>query len=158
MPLPDAALFDQVSDPLRDVAQRLVLPRLRRLRDADVGEKAPGEWVTIVDREAEAALAAVLPRLLPGSRVVAEEAVAAQPSLRDGMGQGWVWLVDPLDGTANLVRGHDDFALMVALLHNGLACGSWIFAPASGSLAVAEHGAGAWLDGARVSQHRRSRH
>ena len=76
--------------------------------------------VTVADRRAEELISAGLRRLRPGSVVVGEEAVADDPALlrhlRDG---GDVWLVDPVDGTANFAAGRRPFALMVALLTDG---------------------------------------
>ncbi|MDB5800453.1 MAG: inositol monophosphatase [Rhodocyclales bacterium] len=139
--------IDVVGHLLRDFARRLVMPRFRALRAGDVIEKAPGEVVTIVDREVEQALGLSLQALLPGSRVIGEEGVAENPGLLDDIARGWVWLVDPLDGTANFVAGLPSFAMMVALLHDGLAIASWIYAPVNERLAAAEIGRGAFING-----------
>jgi fructose-1,6-bisphosphatase/inositol monophosphatase family enzyme len=145
-----AAPIDQVGSALRDLAERYVMPRFRRLRDDEVMEKSPGEIVTVVDREVEQILAPQLLALLPGSRVVGEEATAEDPPLLNGLERGWVWLLDPIDGTANFAAGREDFAMMVALLHDGEAVACWIYSPISGQLAVAEQGSGAFIDGAAI--------
>ncbi|MCC7364316.1 MAG: inositol monophosphatase [Dehalococcoidia bacterium] len=132
---------------LRGTAEAVILPRFRRLAAGDVSEKSPGEVVTVVDREAELAIAPRLAELVRGSRVCGEEAAAATPALLDDMGAGYVWLLDPLDGTANFVAGAGDFAVMAALLRDGTAVAAWILEPVSGRLCVAELGAGARLDG-----------
>ena len=74
-----------------------------------INEKTPGDLVTIADHEAEARLTEALAGLIPGSRVVGEEAVSVDPGLLDGLDQGCVWLVDPLDGTGNFVAGSPHF-------------------------------------------------
>lgn len=144
-------LVDEVSDLVREVARTVVLPRYQHLRAGDVQEKAPGDLVTIADQEAEAALTAGLSRLLPGSAVVGEEAVAADPQvlgrLRDA---GPVWLVDPVDGTANFAAGHIPFAVMVALLQDGESVAAWILDVVGDRIVVAEAGSGAYVDGVRV--------
>lgn len=139
--------IDSVSDLLRELSASLVLPRFRNLAVGDIEEKSPGDLVTIVDREVEQALLPRLTALLPGSRVVGEEGVAANPALLSGLGQGLVWLVDPIDGTANFAAGREGFATMVALLREGETVASWIYAPLRDRLCVAELGAGARLNG-----------
>lgn len=145
-----SGLIDEVSAVLRQASMEAILPRFRNLLSGEVVEKTPGEIVTIADREAERIITPRLKALLPGSRVVGEEAAADDPSLLDGLDEGDVWLVDPLDGTANFVAGSPDFAVMVALLRYGKAIAAWLFAPVGGELAIASDGAGAFLNGTRI--------
>jgi fructose-1,6-bisphosphatase/inositol monophosphatase family enzyme len=144
------SLLVTVSDLLDEVAQAAILPHFRRLAEGDIEEKTPGELVTVADREAEALLSRRLPDLLPGSRVIGEEACAADHLLLSTLDDGPVWLVDPLDGTSNFVEGRSPFATMVALLVDGTTQMAWIFDPVSGRKTVAELGNGAWIDGVRV--------
>lgn len=152
-----ASLHQRVVDILRQAATRIVMPRFQRLQHGDVQEKAKDELVTVADHESEAFIGAQLLDALPGSRVIGEEACAADASRLDGMRQGRVWLVDPLDGTANFVAGGVDFALMAALLDDGVAIGAWILHPVSGDVWTAELGAGAFCNGHRVQTTRSSR-
>jgi 3'-phosphoadenosine 5'-phosphosulfate (PAPS) 3'-phosphatase len=78
-------LFDAVAASMRAVAAEVIVPRFRALATHEVEEKAPGELVTIADREAEQQLEPVLRRLLPGSRVVGEERCARVPELLHGL-------------------------------------------------------------------------
>lgn len=139
-----------VADLLREVADFSIMPRFQRLKEGEVRNKAPGEEVTIADEEAEHILTSRLRDLLPGSIVIGEEAVARAPDLLLEIGQETVWLVDPLDGTANYVAGSPCFSTMVCLLHRGEAVGAWMLSPVSGTLHVAEKGGGAWIDGEHV--------
>jgi fructose-1,6-bisphosphatase/inositol monophosphatase family enzyme len=146
-----AALLDEVGEVMRAVASEVIVPRFGSLQAGDIEEKAPGELVTIADREAEQLLGEALLELLPGSRVVGEEQTSKQPSLLKQLDQGDVWLVDPLDGTGNFIEGRPCFAVMVALLSAGETVGAWLLDPMSNSLSRAERGAGAYVDGARLS-------
>jgi fructose-1,6-bisphosphatase/inositol monophosphatase family enzyme len=143
-------LHAEVPALLREAAQRFIAPRFRRLQQGDVEEKSPGELVTIVDREVEAALSPALQRLRPGSRVVGEEACTAEPTLLHGLDHGEAWLLDPLDGTGNFVAGRPEIAIMVALLREGETVAAWMLDPLQGTLHAAERGAGAWRDGQRL--------
>lgn len=142
--------FERVGALMAEAAERAILPRFRALAQHEVEEKSPGELVTIADREAEAILAAGLAPLLPGSRVIGEEACAVEPGLLDRLGEGTVWLVDPLDGTGNFAAGRPAFAVMVALLRDGEVQAGWIFDPLAGQLARAELGGGAWIGDRRL--------
>jgi fructose-1,6-bisphosphatase/inositol monophosphatase family enzyme len=147
----DDTLLDDVGALLREAAERIVVPLFRRLDDHEITEKAPGEVVTVADRRAEEMISEGLLRLRPDSVVVGEEAVAADPALLDHLrGTGEVWLVDPVDGTANFAAGRRPFALMVALLSEGEPAASWILDPLADTLAVARLGGGVRLDGRPV--------
>ncbi|MDR3440170.1 inositol monophosphatase family protein [Telmatospirillum sp.] len=136
---------------LRDVAQEVILPRFKRLADTDIREKKPGDLVTIADTEAEAALTRRLSDLLPGCKVVGEEAVATDPSVLENLtGDDPVWILDPVDGTANFVKGRRLFAVIVALVVKGRTVQGWIHDPLSGRTTVAELGAGTWQDAERL--------
>lgn len=144
-------MMDEVAALMREVAGEAIVPRFRALRAGDIEEKSPGEVVTVADRAAELLLAPRLLGLLPGSRVVGEEAVAGNAALLDGLGQGVVWLVDPLDGTGNFVAGDAGFATIVALLRDGVTIAGWLLEPVNGRLCVAELGSGAFADGERMT-------
>ena len=140
-------MIERVTELLREIGREVVLPMHRRLSEGDVEEKAPGDLVTVVDREAERRITAALDGLVLG-----EEAVAADPSLLAALPTAdRCWLVDPLDGTHNFVAGSDDFAVMVALVEGGDTVASWVHRPVDDVTWVAERGAGAWRDGTRLA-------
>ena len=133
---------------IREVAALEILPRFRKLAEDDIREKQPGQLVTVADEEAERRLTQQLPELLPGSVVVGEEGVAAEPARLGALDDAApVWLVDPVDGTQNFSEGNPIFATMVALVRARETLASWIYDPVVDRIAVAEHGAGATLDG-----------
>ena len=144
-------MLDQVAELIREVAATVVLPRFQKLRDHEIEQKAPGDLVTVADQESERALTRGLTALLPGSQVVGEEAVAADPDVLRHVGDGGaVWIVDPVDGTNNFAAGKTPFAVMVALLREGEPVASWILDVVDERMTVAEAGSGAYIDGVRV--------
>ncbi|MFI5935846.1 inositol monophosphatase family protein [Actinoplanes sp. NPDC051494] len=144
-------VLDRVTELVREVAATIVLPRWRHLDAGEIHQKAPGDLVTVADQESERALTAGLTALLPGSVVVGEEAVAADPAVLERVGSsGAVWIVDPVDGTNNFAAGKAPFAVMVALLRDGDTAASWILDVPSDRMTVAEAGAGAFRDGLRL--------
>src|SRR5262245_52401902 len=113
--------LESVDELIRAVAAEQILPRFRRLASHEVHEKSPGNLVTIADVEAERALTRELRQRLPGSVVVGEEAVAADPQVLDLLGgEAPVWILDPVDGMMNFTRSVARFAVMVALSRRGV--------------------------------------
>jgi len=135
---------------IRDVAARIVMPRFRMLDAAEIEEKAPDELVTIADKESEIALTEGLTRILPESRVVGEEGVSADERLLQDIGSGTVWIVDPIDGTANFAAGETPFGIMVALAVDGVSEAAWLYDPVLDRMCSAGRGQGAFVDGERV--------
>jgi len=143
-------LHEEVSALMRMVAAEVMMPRFRSLADAEIAIKSAGEVVTVVDREAELRLHDGLAGLGLGARIIGEEAVEENPGLLDGVGEGLVWLIDPLDGTANFAGGCAPFGMMVALVENGSTVAGWMLDPLSGRMCHAVRGMGATCDGAVV--------
>src|SRR5919108_1322934 len=136
---------------IAEVAAEEIQPRFRNLATHEQREKAPGDIVTIADERAEAALTPRLIDLVPGSIVIGEEAAAKDPELVRRLSKDQVaWIVDPVDGTANFAEGKAVFCSMVALVRGDELIASWIHLPTTGQTAIAERGAGATFDGARI--------
>lgn len=141
-----------VEEAIRKAAATEIMPRWRQLAAHEVDQKSgPHDLVTDADRKAELYLTEALAALLPGSVVVGEEAVHANPASYGAIrGDAPVWIVDPVDGTRQFVRGEAGFCTLVALAHRGTLLASWTYAPARDRLATAQRGKGAHLDGERL--------
>jgi 3'(2'), 5'-bisphosphate nucleotidase len=112
-------------------------------RGFDVEQKEDLSPVTEADRAAELAILAALARAAPGVPIVAEEEVAAGriPAIGDTY-----FLVDPLDGTKEFIRGGDDYTVNIGLIANGQPLLGAVFAPARGTLHAGLVGDGAWME------------
>ncbi|ARX87515.1 inositol monophosphatase [Streptomyces alboflavus] len=134
---------------VREAAAAEITPRFRQLAEDDVVQKSgPHDLVTVADRLAEEHLTRELTALLPGSVVVGEEAVHADPARYDAIaGDAPVWIVDPVDGTRQFVHGDPGFCTLVALALDGVVLASWTYAPALDEFATAVRGKGATLNG-----------
>jgi histidinol-phosphatase len=108
--------------------------------DVRVMQKADQTPVTQADHEAEAAIVDRLRRAFPDVGFLGEE-YGAQGS------QGRRWIVDPIDGTKNFVRGIPYWATLLALEEDGEITLGVVHAPATGELLWARRGQGAWADG-----------
>jgi len=147
----DAALTQAVEALMRDAATRAILPRFQHLAASEIFAKAADDLVTVADRESEAILAEGLARLLPEAAIVGEEAVAADPGLLRHLAEALCWIIDPLDGTNNFAAGKRPFGLLVALAEHGQAVAGWLYDPLSGRFCHAARGAGAYVDGTRIT-------
>lgn len=138
-----------VEEAVREAAAAEIMPRFRQLAAHEIDQKSgPHDLVTDADRKAEEYLTEALTKLLPGSVVVGEEAVHANPATYDAIcGTAPVWIVDPVDGTRQFVHGDSGFCTLVALVLDGVVLASWTYAPARDEFATAIRGRGAVLDG-----------
>ena len=116
------------------------LAQQERSRGLHVEAKARQDFVTQADREVERFLRPRLTGLLLGSELLGEE---------DGgpTGAEILWIVDPIDGTTNFIRGLPLWCISVALLEAGTLRLGAILAPALDCLYLAEAGKGASLNG-----------
>jgi fructose-1,6-bisphosphatase/inositol monophosphatase family enzyme len=145
---------DPVSLAIREVADRVIVPRFQSLTSAEVEEKTPGDFVTIADKECEEQLAAALVALEPDVPMLGEEAASNDPALpAQLMAHDAVWVVDPLDGTGAFIDGEPDFAVMVAKVEQGVTVAGWIYQPMRQVMWSARRGAGAYCDSVRMTRY-----
>ncbi len=106
---------------VRRAARAEILPRFRTITRAEADTKSgPHDLVTEADRAAEAMIARGLQRLFPHALVIGEEAVAANPALRDkAAGAELAFIIDPVDGTWNFVHGLALFGVIIAVTRFG---------------------------------------
>lgn len=139
----------------RAAGQRILDVRARGLASRT---KADGSPVTEADVYAEELILAELKRIDSKAAIVAEELNDAEGTVAD-VGQRF-YLVDPLDGTKEYLKGHDDFTVNIALIENGMPVLGVVCAPARGETFSGFIGGGArrtWFDGAGVCQSRELR-
>lgn len=132
---------------LRTVAQTEILPRFKNLAAADVRSKSgPLDPVTVADEEAEQALKTGLNRLFPKDDVIGEEAVSSGMARLERLREaGRVWILDPIDGTANFASELPLFGVMAVLVEEDEILASFIYDPFGDDCAVALRGQGAWM-------------
>ena len=125
----------------------------RRFRDDDLTteRKADDSPVTEADRGAERVMRAAITRRFPDHAILGEEYGGEIPA------HGFVWVLDPIDGTKTFVRGVPLYTTLVAVLHDRTPIVGVIFNPGTGESLVAGVGAGAWNErGRRVAVSGRS--
>ena len=113
----------------------------------EVEVKTDQSPVTICDRAAEAIILDALAAAAPGVPVIAEEEVAAGRIPAHGE---TYFLVDPLDGTKEFVRGGDDYTVNIGLIVDRVPRLGVVFQPALERLHLGLVGRGAWLEEGRT--------
>lgn len=100
--------------------------------------------VTKADKETETVIREYISSKFPNASFVGEE--------HGGIfGEGDVWIIDPIDGTKNFIRGIPLWAILVALWRDGEVVAGISYMPAIDELLYAEKGSGAFLNGKRIS-------
>ncbi|MBO9621450.1 MAG: 3'(2'),5'-bisphosphate nucleotidase CysQ [Sphingomonas sp.] len=109
-------------------------------------EKAPGNPVCAVDLELDGMLRQRLGALLPDAGWLSEETIDDAARL----GAERIWVVDPIDGTRDYLRGRSGWAISVALVDRGRPVIGVLDAPARGEVWTATAGGGAFRNGERL--------
>jgi len=110
-----------------------------------VSHKQQNDFVTEVDRAAEAAIIDILHSVYPGHAILAEE------SGHSGSAEAeYCWIIDPLDGTTNFIHGFPQYAVSIALQHRGALVQAVVYDPGRNELFTASKGAGAYLNDKRL--------
>jgi len=120
-----------------------LLLRLFR-RPQEVTYKRPQDLVTDADRQSEELIIRRLRTHFPDHAVVAEEGGGQKSD------SGYVWYVDPLDGTTNFAHGFPVFSVTLGLAYHDEVIVGVAFDPSRNELFTAERGAGAFLNGERI--------
>jgi len=124
-------------------AGAVILRYMNRVEGLAVEEKARHDYVSEVDRMAEAEIVRELRRAFPGHAVLGEETGLTGKSDK-------VWVVDPLDGTHNYLRGFPHFCVSIGFRDHGDLVHAVIYDPLRDELFTASKGDGAFLNDRRM--------
>ncbi|WIM06471.1 MAG: inositol monophosphatase [Candidatus Nitricoxidivorans perseverans] len=108
-----------------------------------VSLKQQSDYVTEVDRAAEAAIIETIRETYPKHAILAEESGASGDS-------EYQWIIDPLDGTTNFIHGFPQYAVSIAMAHKGVLTHAVVYDPGRNELFTASKGSGAFLNDKRI--------
>ena len=128
-------------------AGNVLLRSMHKLDAINVVEKDRMDYASEVDRLAEAAVVKELRRAYPEYAVLGEE-YGEQKGSRGA--SRYTWVIDPLDGTSNYLRGLPHWCVSIALVENGEPVHGVIFDPLRNELFTASKGYGAVLNDKRI--------
>jgi myo-inositol-1(or 4)-monophosphatase len=121
----------------------IIVRAIPRLEAVEVHSKGRNDYVSEVDRAAEADIIETIRRLYPDHAFLAEESGASGDS-------DVVWIIDPLDGTTNFLHGFPTFAVSIAAQVKGRIEHAVVFDPMRQELFTASRGEGAQCDGRKM--------
>lgn len=133
-----AELAHRLADASGDVVRRYFRQPIT------VDDKADDSPVTIADREAEAAIRAILADTRPDDGIIGEEHGNQRTDAE------FVWVIDPIDGTKSFITGRPIFGTLIALTHGGRPILGVIDQPVAGERWIGAAGCGAQFSGGAV--------
>ena len=124
-------------------AGEVIVRSLNRLESLTVTSKGRNDFVSEVDRAAEAEIIGIIRKHYPHHAFLAEE---SGPSGEDET----VWIIDPLDGTTNFLHGFPIFAVSIACQQRGRLEHAVVYDPMRQELFTSSRGGGSHLDNRRM--------
>jgi myo-inositol-1(or 4)-monophosphatase len=118
-----------------------------------VETKGVNDFVTEVDKHAEAIIVETILQAYPGHGILAEES-GRELGAKDSE---FVWIIDPLDGTTNFIHGFPQYAVSIALAWRGVVQQAVVYDPNRNDLFYASRGRGAFLNDRRLRVSKRLR-
>jgi myo-inositol-1(or 4)-monophosphatase len=116
---------------------------LERADTLQIEHKGRNDFVTMVDRGAEAEIVKLIHKAYPQHAILGEESGASGDN-------EVVWIIDPLDGTTNFLHRLPHFAVSIGVQVKGVLTHGVVYAPCTQDLYVASRGAGATLNNRRI--------
>jgi len=121
----------------------IIVRAIPRLEAIQVESKGRNDFVTEVDKAAEADIIQTIRRLYPDHAILAEESGASGDS-------DVLWIIDPLDGTTNFMHGFPTFAVSIACQIRGRLEHAVVFDPMRQEIFTASRGDGAQVEGRKM--------
>ncbi|MBQ4814443.1 inositol monophosphatase [Pseudoalteromonas luteoviolacea] len=126
-------------------AGKVILRACEDLSQVEAAQKGTNDFVTSVDTEAERVIRETILKSYPDHAIVGEEL-----GHTDGKDNDYLWVIDPLDGTTNFIKGIPHFAVSIALKVKGRVEQAVIYDPVRSELFTASRGQGAQLNNKRI--------
>lgn len=133
--------FEQIRSIVREAGKLLK----NREAAAHITVKGAADYVTEADRDVQNFIQKALWELDPGIQFLGEEKNNEDIDL-----SGKVWVLDPVDGTTNLIHDYKRSSISLALMENGQTVNGIVYQPYTGELFYAQKGKGAFLDGKQI--------
>ena len=108
-------------------------------------QKGTNDFVTNIDKEAESIVIDTIRASYPDHTIISEEA-----GLLTGKNDEVQWIIDPLDGTTNFIKGFPHFSVSIAVRLKGKTEVACVYNPMLNELFTAQRGSGAQLNSARI--------
>jgi myo-inositol-1(or 4)-monophosphatase len=110
-----------------------------------IESKGDRNLATNLDKEAEKIIVDKIKSKFPEHGILAEEGGGAR------LDRDYIWIIDPLDGTHNFIRGIDIFGVSIGVVYKGRFIAGVIYMPVEKELYVGEKGSGAYKNNKKIS-------
>jgi myo-inositol-1(or 4)-monophosphatase len=110
----------------------------------EVKSKQVNDYVTKIDRAAEAAIIDIVQKAYPDHAILAEESGASEGKAE------YRWIIDPLDGTTNFIHGFPQYCVSIGVQHRDALAHAVIYDPVKNELFTASKGRGAFVNDRRI--------
>ncbi len=124
-------------------AGHVIIRNINRRPDLKIQTKAVNDFVSEVDHQAEYEIISTIRKAYPHHAILAEESGQHE-------GKECEWIIDPLDGTANYIRGIPHYCVSIAMREDGKVKIGVVYDPVKEELFCAARGAGATLNNRRI--------
>ncbi|MCH9828151.1 MAG: inositol monophosphatase family protein [Pseudomonadota bacterium] len=128
-------------------AGNFILRHSERVESLNVQTKGASDFVSEVDRGAEAEIIRTIRRYYPDHAILAEEGGGSEVHPDDAE---YTWIIDPLDGTTNFLHRVPQYCVSIGIVRRGVVEHGVIYAPEPGDLYTASKGSGAQLNNRRL--------
>lgn len=126
-------------------AGKVIVRSLEQFDKVEIESKGSNDFVTSVDISAEEAIIETIRKSYPDHTIIGEES-----GVLTGSDDNVQWIIDPLNGTTNFIKGIPHFAVAIAIKVKGKLDQSVIYDPIRGELFTASRGKGAQLNNTRI--------
>lgn len=125
-------------------AGAVIIRYIEQTKDLKIDIKGKNDFVSDVDRQAEAEIIDILRKAYPDDKILAEETGESKND------SDYKWIIDPLDGTTNFLHGHPYFSVSIALQYKDRLEQAVVYDPLRDELYTAIRGKGALLNDRRI--------
>jgi len=125
-------------------AGNIISRSIDRIDSLNISEKSKNDYVSEIDYRAEQEIISTISKAYPDHAILAEESGATNNTSESQ------WIIDPLDGTTNFLRGFPQFSVSIALKYRNNLEHAVVYDPLRDELFSASRGQGAQLNGRRI--------
>jgi myo-inositol-1(or 4)-monophosphatase len=139
-------------------AGRIITRAAEDVDSIKFARKSANDFVSEVDRAAEASIIETLLGAYPTHHILGEESGFSAGSTPDAyLDSDYVWIIDPLDGTTNFLHGLPQYCVSIGLMQKGVMSQAVVYDPHRDELFSASKGGGAFLNDRRIRVSRREK-
>jgi len=140
--------IERIAKVIAEISQSESLAKYKQLKPEDITKKSLEEYVTSVDLNIQKRLIKYLKSVDSESIFLSEEIAFDKNKFQQLLNKSFdkpLWVIDPLDGTQNFIKGIPNFTTAVALVVNGAVIAAWIHSPIKKETICAKKDDGAWI-------------